>query len=163
VERRLTRGFGLSAIGLAFLGLAACGGVLTPVSPTALPAISQVPEAPASEGVPGISNVIQGTIEPLDEDTPPCWANLYPCEVFDFATVEEGPIEVALTWDGPPRALMVQLYWAGAGLAHEDVAPLNGPSRIAFVRPRMEAAAYRLRVVSREPADTIPFTLVITY
>jgi len=70
---------------------------------------------------------------------------------------------VTLTWEGAPRALFVQLYWAGEGLAHEDVAPRSGPSRISFVRPRMEAARYEVRVVSREPEREIPFTLTLTY
>ncbi|MBI2188549.1 MAG: hypothetical protein HYU37_15735 [Acidobacteria bacterium] len=83
--------------------------------------------------------------------------------MFDFTTTAEGPIEVTLTWNGAPRALRVQLYWAGEGLAHEDIAPPNGPSRIWFLRPRMEAAAYRLRVVSLEPDHTIPFTLTVAY
>ncbi|MBF8300086.1 MAG: hypothetical protein HW394_456, partial [Acidobacteria bacterium] len=63
----------------------------------------------------------------------------------------------------PPRAMLVQLYWAGEGLAHEDVAPRNGPSRIWFRRPLMEAANYTLRVVSLEPESTIPFTLTLTH
>jgi hypothetical protein len=58
---------------------------------------------------------------------------------------------------------MVQLYWAGEGLAHEDIAPRTGPSRISFRRPLMEAVGYRLRVVSLEPENTIPFSLTINY
>ena len=70
---------------------------------------------------------------------------------------------MTLTWDGAPRALMVQLYWAGEGLAHEDVAPRTGPSRITFTRPLMEPVGYRLRVVSLEPGSTIPYSLTLTY
>ena len=58
---------------------------------------------------------------------------------------------------------MVQLYWAGEGLAHEDIAPRTGPSRISFRRTLMEATGYRLRVVSLEPDNTIPFSLTINY
>lgn len=93
----------------------------------------------------------------------PCWADRYPCAVYDFSLRQPGPIEVTLTWDGQPRGLMVQLYWAGEGLAHEDLAPRTGPSRISFRRPMMEAADYRIRVVSLEPDATTPFELVVTY
>ena len=147
---------------------AACGGLTTraPTAPSsAIPAgsINPVPAGPQTPGDPR-AHRMAGSVEPLDEEgNPPCWAERYPCVVYDFSIVREGPIEVTLTWEGAPRALMVQLYWAGEGLAHEDVAPLSGPSRIWFVRPRMEAAAYRLRVVSLEPASTIPFTLTVTY
>lgn len=125
-----------------------CGRLATPLAPS---------DAPAG------TRVVRGTVGPLGDGAPPCWADRYPCEVLDFETLQHGPIEVVLTWDGPPRALMVQLYWAGEGLAHEDVAPPNGPARIAFLRPSMEAAAYRLRVVSREPASRIPFTLTVSW
>jgi hypothetical protein len=83
--------------------------------------------------------------------------------VYDFSLPREGPIEVTLTWDGPARAMMVQLYWAGEGLAHEDVAPRNGPPLISFVRPRMEAANYRVRVVSLEPGASMPFNLTLRF
>ena len=70
---------------------------------------------------------------------------------------------MTVNWEGDARALMVQLYWAGEGLAHEDVAPRDGPSRIWFRRPLMEASSYRLRVVSLEPGKAIPFTLTVKY
>lgn len=142
-----------------------CGGVATPVSPSSAGIAPQEtgPEAHGAVAVGPRTYVVHGTVGPVSESAPPCWADRYPCEVLDFATSQEGPIEVVLEWDGAPRALMVQLYWAGEGLAHEDVAPLNGPSRIVFRRLRMEAAAYRLRVVSREPAHAIPFTLTVTW
>jgi hypothetical protein len=92
-----------------------------------------------------------------------CWADRYPCEIYDFTLPQSGAIEVTLAWEGQPRALMVQLYWAGEGLAHESVAPRTGPSRINFRRPLMEAATYRLRVVSLEPDNSVPFALTITY
>lgn len=155
---------GLCTLLLSPLAVVACGGILTPVSPSAISATSQLPGAAPDGGISAPrSQVIRGSVGPLGADNPPCWADRYPCTVFDFATAQDGPIEVVLTWDGAPRALMVQLYWAGEGLAHEDVAPVNGPARIAFLRPRMEAAAYRLRIVSREPASEIPFTLVVRW
>ncbi len=127
-------------------------------SPAALTPIALTPGAP----LPG-SVSSNGTVGPLTGEDVACFADRYPCATYDFSLDQEGPIEVTLTWDGAPRALMVQLYWAGEGLAHEDVAPRSGPSRIWFRRPRMEAAAYSLRVVSLEPDVTIPFTLTLTH
>jgi hypothetical protein len=109
------------------------------------------------------SHLLTGSVGPAATGTPVCFADRYPCNVYHFSLAREGQIEVTLTWDGTPRALFVQLYWAGEGLAHEDVAPRSGPSQISFVRPRMEAARYEVRVVSREPERAIPFTLTLTY
>jgi len=136
-------------------------------------ATSSLPTAPSYTPATSVRNatlsdvprslLIKGTIQPLLGETSPCFADRYNCEAYDFALSKEGPIEVTVTWEGPPRALMVQLHWAGEGLAHEDVAPREGPSRIWFRRPLMEAANYRLRVVSLEPESTIPFTLTVTH
>jgi hypothetical protein len=156
-------------VGLALLAATSCGGVTTamPTAPSSTsdrtPAPAALPALPApTHAAPG-SLVMKGTVGSVFEGAPPCWADRYPCEVYDFSKTREGPIEVTLAWDGAPRELMVQLYWAGEGLAHEDVAPRNGPSRIWFLRPRMEAANYRLRVVSLVPDRAIPFTLTVTY
>jgi hypothetical protein len=100
---------------------------------------------------------------PFDAEAQPCFADLFPCEVFDFTLSHEGPIEVTLSWQGNARALFVQLYWQGQWLAHEDVAPREGPSEISFLRPRMEANEYQLRIVSREPTVAIPFRLMVRY
>jgi hypothetical protein len=148
----------------AAIAVTSCGGI-APLTPTGPSRPAVFPEAPAL-GTPTAaarSQPIIGAVRPADDYPAPCWADRYACELFDFTTTREGPIEVTLTWDGAPRALRVQLYWAGEGLAHEDVAPTNGPSRISFIRPRMEAAAYRLRVVSLEPGSTIPFRLTVAY
>jgi hypothetical protein len=110
-----------------------------------------------------VSRSLTGSVGPVVTGTPVCFADRYPCNVYQFSLAHEGQIELTLTWDGTPRALFVQLYWAGEGLAHEDVAPRSGPSRIWFVRPQMEAARYEVRVVSREPERAIPFTLTLTY
>jgi hypothetical protein len=109
------------------------------------------------------AQTINGIVRPVNGSVTPCWADRFPCETYDFTLSKAGAIEVTLAWDGQPRALMVQLYWAGEGLAHEDIAPRTGPSRISFRRPLMEAANYRLRVVSLEPESAIPFTLSINY
>jgi hypothetical protein len=159
---------GLVLLSLSCLVITSCGG-LTTLSPTA-PSTAFAPVAtPTSPVVPvpaaafPTTQAIHGIVGPLGDGMAPCWADRYPCQVYDFALPQAGSIDVTVTWEGQPRALMVQLYWAGEGLAHEDVAPRTGPSRISFSRPRMEAANYRLRVVSLEPDNTIPFALTIAY
>ena len=142
----------------------ACAGrtttSLSPTAPSYTPAAAVWTAPPP--GAP-LSLVIRGTVAPLRGEASPCFADRYNCQAYDFSLSEEGPIEVTMTWEGSPRAMLVQLYWAGEGLAHEDVAPRNGPSRISFRRPLMEAANYRLRVVSLEPESTIPYTLTLTH
>jgi hypothetical protein len=130
------------------------GVTSSPVTPVPAPAPS--PVVPAAQTITGVVRSVPG-------GAAPCWADRYPCEIYEFTLSRPGAIEVTLTWDGQPRAMMVQLYWAGEGLAHEDLAPRSGPARINFRRPLMEAASYRLRVVSLEPASTIPFSLTVTY
>jgi hypothetical protein len=162
-------GPGVIAAGLSLVFVTSCGGMttLSPTGPSATlaPTVSTAapPTAPPTAPAPAAPFTITGAVSPFVQGTPPCFADRYPCEVYDFALPREGSIAVDVTWEGHARALMVQLYWAGEGLAHEDVAPRNGPSRISFQRPKMEAANYRLRVVSLEPGTTIPFTLTLTY
>jgi hypothetical protein len=163
------------AVLLLSLFTASCGG-LTTLSPTGpattfasnvtasgSPALPAPVPAPPGIGSISAAHTITGTVPALGSGVLPCWADRYPCEVFEFALAQTGPIEVTLTWDGQPRALMVQLYWAGEGLAHEDLAPRTGPSRINFRRPLMEAANYRLRVVSLEPERAVPYSLTVNY
>ena len=133
------------------LVVTSCGGI-APLSPTA-------PSIPTSNP----ADVIVGTVGPLRQGTTPCFAERYPCTAYEFTLAREGPIDLTLTWNDAPRALFVQLYWAGEGLAHEDVAPRSGPSRISFTRPHMEASRYQVRVVSLEPEREIPFTLTLNY
>lgn len=161
---------GVVAVSISLVVLTSYCGMTTlsqtgPSSTAAL--LPRVPTAPFAGLAPAAyepaSRVITGTVGPLREGTPPCFADRYPCEVFDLSLPRPGPIEVALTWLGAPRAMLVQLYWAGEGLAHEDIAPRAGPSRIWFQRPMMEAAAYKVRVVSLEPASRIPFKLTLTH
>ena len=151
---------------LALACVTSCGAVTTlgPVGPSpATVGATPPPAAPApAPAATAATRIIHGSVGPR-EGSLPCFADRYPCEVYDFLMQREGPIEVTLTWDGAPRALFVQLYWTGEGLAHEDVAPRDGPSRISFLRPRMEAAPYTIRVVSLEPAREIPFTLALAY
>jgi hypothetical protein len=154
------------------LFLVSCRG-LTSMSPTApSAAFSQTitATAPSAAPVPSpgpapapAAQTITGVVRSTSSGAAPCWADRYPCQVYDFTLSQAGAIEVTLTWDGQPRALMVQLYWAGEGLAHEDIAPRTGPSRISFRRPLMEATGYRLRVVSLEPENSIPFSLTLNY
>ena len=164
----------VALISLSSLFIASCGGLatLSPTAPsrtfaqasvtTASPAPAPLPAPAPVAGAP-TNQSISGVVPPLRDGVVPCWADRYPCEVYDFTLSQAGAIEVTLAWEGQPRALMVQLYWAGEGLAHESIAPRTGPSRINFRRPLMEAANYRLRVVSLEPENTIPFSLTIAY
>ena len=161
---------------LSSLFTISCGG-LTTLSPTApSAALSQsittaaAPVAPAPSPAPSpdpapvpASRTVNGVVGSVSSGAAPCWADRYPCQTYDFTLPQAGAIEVTLTWDGDPRAMKVQLYWAGEGLAHEDIAPRTGPSRISFRRPMMEAASYRLRVVSLDPDHTIPFSLTMNY
>ena len=164
---RVVNSVGVVLAGLTLVLNASCGGPPTLVPTTGRPSVpalaASVTVSPTPPAPRLVSHLITGTAGPLGEGAPPCFADRYPCEVYDFSLPQEGSIDVAVTWEGPPRAMLVQLYWAGAGLAHEDVAPLTGPSRIHFHRPRMEAANYRLRVVNLEPTSTIPFTLTLTH
>ena len=147
----------------AAITVTSCGAI-TPTSPSSPSSSLAFPTASAPGAPSGARALpISGAVLPLNQYPGACWADRYACEVFDFSTSREGPIEVTLTWDGAPRALRVQLYWVGGTLAHEDIAPAGGPSRISFMRPRMEAADYKLRVVSLEPDNAIPFTLTIAY
>jgi hypothetical protein len=129
-------------------------------------AASALPSGPAAAAAPFVSQPgreIQGMLGPFDAGAQTCFADLFPCQTFDFSLAQEGPIEVTLAWQGPARAVFVQLYWQGRWLAHEDVAPRDGPSQISFVRPRMEATDYQIRIVTREPAMGIPFRLLVRY
>jgi len=163
----------VSSVGVALAGLTLVINASWGDQPTLLPttgrasmpaptaSVTALPTPPAPDAPRLVSHLITGTAGPLREGAPPCFADRFPCEVYDFSLPQAGSIDVAVTWEGSPRAMLVQLYWAGAGLAHEDVAPRNGPSRIHFHRPRMEAANYRIRVVNLEPTSTIPFTLTL--
>jgi hypothetical protein len=160
------RPIAFALISVSLLFMASCGEMMDgmPVAPSrtfAQAVTTSALPAPAP-GVPA-AQTMTGVVRSVRDGAEPCWADRYPCEVYDFTLSQAGAIEVTLTWEGQPRALMVQLYWAGEGLAHESVAPRTGPSRINFRRPMMEAANYRLRVVSLEPDNTIPFSLTITY
>ena len=156
---------GIVAVSVVVVLTSYCGlATVAQRGPASTRALSPAPAfgASALAAVRPASRVISGTVGPLLEGTPPCFADRYPCKVFDLSLLRQGSIEVTLTWMGAPRSMLVQLYWAGEGLAHEDVAPRHGPSRIWFHRPLMEAANYKLRVVSLEPASVIPFTLTLT-
>ena len=165
-------GPGVALVSLSLLIVTSCGGVttLSPTAPSAAFSQTTAATAPAAAPVPSsgpapvpAAQIITGVVRSVGSGASPCWADRYPCQVYDFTLSQAGAIEVTLTWDGQPRALMVQLYWAGEGLAHEDIAPRTGPSRISFRRPLMDATAYRLRVVSLEPESTIPFSLTVNY
>ena len=163
-------GFVIMSISLLFI--TSCGGMAslsptapsTPFPPPHTAAASPVEPAPLPAPAPSFptGQTVRGVVRPLGEDAP-CWADRYPCETYTFTLPRPGAIDVTLSWEGQPRALMVQLYWAEEGLAHEDLAPPGGPSRISFRRPLMEATDYELRVVSLEPESRTPFLLTVSY
>ena len=166
------------AIGLSLLFTAACGGfttvspvapssttslsAVTSVSPTPAPAPTHAvgPEVPA--GLTPLQRVITGSVGPLTSDVPPCYLERYACEKYRFTMDRDGAVEVTLTWQGGERAMLIQLYRAGAGLVHEDLAPRGGSPQITFRRTDINAMDYELRVVNMEPAATHPFTLTLT-
>ena len=163
---------GVVLISVSVLFITSCGGMVTlsptgpsaPLSPPHTAAASPVaPPLPAPAASFPTGQTVHGVVRSIGEGAAPCWADRYPCEIYDFSLEQPGTIEVTLTWEGQPRALMVQLYWAEAGLAHEDLAPRTGPSRISFRRPLMDATSYRLRVVSLEPESRTPFDLTVSY
>jgi hypothetical protein len=151
---------GITAVLLVFA--VSCSG-MTELQPTAASALPPGPTAAAAPVVSHPGREIQGVLGPFDAGAQTCFADLFPCQTFDFSLSQEGPIEVTLTWQGNARALFVQLYWQGRWLAHEDVAPREGPSQISFIRPRMEATDYQIRIVTREPGQAIPFRLLVRY
>jgi hypothetical protein len=136
---------------------------MTALHPTAASVLPPGQTAAAAPVPPQPGREIQGVLGPFDAEAQTCFADLFPCQTFDFTLSQQGPIEVTLAWQGPPRAVFVQLYWQGRWLAHEDVAPREGPSQISFVRPHMEATDYQIRIVTREPGLAIPFRLLVRY
>jgi hypothetical protein len=106
--------------------------------------------------------VIAGAVGPLTSATPPCYLERYSCEKYRFTMQRDGAVEVTLTWQGGERAMLIQLYRAGAGLVHEDLAQRGGPPQITFRRTGIPATEYELRVVNMEPTTTHPFNLTLT-
>ena len=168
----------LVAVTLSLLATA-CGG-FTAVSPTApssmlsTPAASSqptVPSAPAPtaaigpevpSGLMSSRQVIDGTVGPLTNYSGPCYVERYACEKYRFPLQKEGAVEVTLAWQGGARAMLIQLYRAGAGLIHEDLAQRDGSPTITFRRVSLPAIEYELRVVNMEPTVAHPFTLTLT-
>jgi hypothetical protein len=173
----------LGVIGLSLL-FTACGGLTTlpPTSPSPMssaPATSlQTSVAPGGGGgtpapthavgpdVPSglvpLQRVITGTVGPLANYPGPCYVERYACEKYRFALEKQGAAEVTLSWNGGARAMLIQLYLAGAGLIHEDLAPRDGSPTITFRRVDLPATEYELRVVNMEPNVAHPFTLTLT-
>jgi hypothetical protein len=137
----------------------------TPATPPAeiapAPAHAIGPEVPS--GLVATQRVITGAVGPLANYPGPCYVERYACEKYRFALQNEGgAIEVTLSWNGAPRAMLIQLYRADAGLIHEDLAPRDGSPTIAFRRVSLPAIEYELRVVNMEPGAAHPFTLTLT-
>jgi hypothetical protein len=130
------------------------------VAPAPAPTHTIGPEVPS--GLVSSQQVIDGTVGPLANYPAPCYVERYACEKYRFALQKEGAVEVTLSWQGGARAMLIQLYRAGAGLIHEDLAPRDGSPTIAFRRVSLPAIEYELRVVNMEPTVAHPFTLTLT-
>jgi hypothetical protein len=169
---------GLVIVALSLL-LTGCGGLtaLSPTAPSSMLSTAAAPSQPAGAPAPAPARrigpdvpsglvpseqVITGTVEPLASYSAPCYVERYACEKYRFSLQKEGAAEVTLAWRGGARAMLIQLYRAGAGLVHEDVAPLDGAPTIAFRRVGLPPIEYELRVVNLEPTDAHPFTLTLT-
>jgi hypothetical protein len=118
------------------------------------------PEVPS--GLVPSQQVITGTVGPLANYPGACYVERYACEKYRFVLQHEGAIEVTMSWQGGARAMLIQLYLAGAGLIHEDLAPRDGAPAITFRRINLPAIEYELRVVNMEPNVAHPFTLTLT-
>jgi hypothetical protein len=168
---------GLVVVALSLL-LTGCGGLtaLSPTAPSSMlspTASSQLSVTPAPAPTPAIGpevpsglvpseQVIAGTVGALANYSGPCYLERYACEKYRFSLQREGAVEVTLSWQGGARAMLIQLYRAGAGLIHEDLAPRDGSPTIAFRRVSLPAIDYELRVVNMEPNVAHPFTLTLT-
>jgi hypothetical protein len=168
----------VAAILLLTLFAAACGGFTTvaPTSPSAtsslasttsvtpvstLPPVHSIgPDVPT--GLLANQQVFTGSVGPLTSDVAPCYVERYSCQKYEFTMHRDGAVEVTLTWEGGERAMLIQLYRAGSGLVHEDLAPRGGPPMITFRRTGIPAMDYELRVVNMEPATTHAFGLTLT-
>lgn len=133
----------------------------TASSPGAAPAPTHAvgPDVPA--GLVPSEQTITASVGPLANYAAPCYVERYACERYPFTMGHDGAAEVTLSWQGGARAMLIQLYLAGAGLVHEDVAPRDGAPTITF-RRTLPALDYELRVVNMEPAVTHPFTMTLT-
>ena len=127
-------------------------------APVPTPAVG--PDVPS--GLVATQQVIAGSVGPMSNYPAPCYVERYACEKYRFALQTEGAVEVTLSWEGGARAMLIQLYRAGAGLLHEDVASRDGAPAITFRRINLPAIEYELRVVNMEPGVTHPFTLTLT-
>lgn len=136
--------------------------VTAPAPTTAAPAPTHAvgPDVPA--GLTPTTRTISGEVGPLASYPGPCYVGLYPCERYGFTLQRQGAVEVTLAWQGGPRAMLIQLYRAGAGLVHEDVAPRDGAPTITFRRTGLESMDYELRVVNWEPEVAQAFTMTVT-
>jgi hypothetical protein len=113
-------------------------------------------------GLTPAQQVMTGTVGPLASYAQPCYLERYACERYGFTMQHDGAVEVTLSWEGGSRAMLIQLYRAGAGLVHEDLAPKDGAPTITFRRTDIAAMAYELRVVNMETGVAHPFTLTLT-
>jgi len=150
----------LSPTGPSSMVSTAAASPQTSVVPAPVPTRAIGPDVPS--GLVSSQQVIDGTVGPLANYPAPCYVERYACEKYRFALHKEGAVEVTLSWQGGARAMLIQLYRAGAGLIHEDLAPPDGSPTIAFRRVSLPAIEYELRVVNMEPTVAHPFTMTLT-
>ena len=136
------------------------GPASSALSPSAPAARSPGPDLPA--GLVAAQQIISGVVGSLADGRPPCYVERYPCERYPFTMRQDGAVEATLAWQGGDRAMLIQLYRAGAGLVHEDLAARGGPPQITFRRTDLAATDYELRVVNMDPATAHAFTLTLT-
>jgi len=136
--------------------------ISSPAAATSTPAPTHAigPDVPA--GLTPSMRTITGSVGPLASYPGPCYVGLYACEKYGFTLQRQGAVEVTLSWQGGSRAMLIQLYRAGAGLVHEDVAPRDGAPTITFRRTALEPMDYELRVVNWEPDVAHAFTMTVT-
>lgn len=169
----------VAVVGISLM-LAACGGFtsIAPTSPsptvsarigdagssvqvpTPAPTHAVGPDVPA--GLVSTRQVITGAVGPMASYPGPCYVGMYACERYRFTMQHDGAVEVTLSWQGGERAMLIQLYRAGAGLVHEDLAPRGSAPTITFRRTDIAAMEYELRVVNMETAASHPFTMTLT-
>ena len=115
---------GITAVLLVFA--VSCSG-MTALQPTAASALPPGPTTAAAPVVSHPGREIQGVLGPFDAGAQTCFADLFPCQTFDFSLSQEGPIEVTLTWQGNARALFVQLHLAGPLAGSRGCCAARGP------------------------------------
>ncbi len=115
---------GITAVLLVFA--VSCSG-MTALQPTAASALPPGPTAAASPVVSQPGREIQGVLGPFDAGAQTCFADLFPCQTFDFSLSQEGPIEVTLTWQGQRPGAVRPVVLAGPLAGSRGCRAARGP------------------------------------